>query len=152
MDQRVGVIRTAQVRWLMQCTEILIFMEARYFYGAHCPVSQAYLNRCVKRLNLFFNARMQLTEGELHKFAIISSRNLVASGGYSEEDLEEREQELRNTLDEQFGQNMMMMKESMSTQYEETQNSLKKKLEEEQRKVTFCTQYLVTGSCLPYYW
>ena len=59
----------------------------------------------------------------------------TVSGGYSEEELEEKQQELRNTLDEQFGQNMMVIKESVSKQYEDAQNSLKKELETAKQQV-----------------
>ena len=61
----------------------------------------------------------------------------TVSGGYSEEELEEKQQELRNTLDEQFGQNMMVIKESMSKQYEDAQNSLKKELETAKQQVRY---------------
>ena len=59
----------------------------------------------------------------------------AASGGYSEEELEEKQQELRNMLDEQFGQNMMVMKESMSKQHEETQKTLKQELDSAKQQV-----------------
>ena len=59
----------------------------------------------------------------------------TVSGWYSEEELEEKQQELRNTLDEQFGQNMMVIKESVSKQYEDAQNSLKKELETAKQQV-----------------
>lgn len=65
----------------------------------------------------------------------------AASGGYSEEELEEKQQELRNTLDEQFGQNMMVIKDSMSQQYEEVQNSLRKELETAKQQVPWAVLY-----------
>lgn len=60
---------------------------------------------------------------------------LTASGGYSEEELEEKQQELRNMLDEQFGQNMMQMKQSMSQQYSETQKTLQQQLDTAKQQV-----------------
>lgn len=75
--------------------------------------------------------------------------HVAVSGGYSEEEVEERQQVLRNTLDEQFGQNMMAMKESMSQQYEQTQGSLRKELDTARQQVSCfpcqrlrCTQLL----------
>lgn len=59
----------------------------------------------------------------------------AASGGYSEEELEEKQQELRNTLDEQFGQNMMAIKDGISKQYEASQASLKQELETAREQV-----------------
>lgn len=53
----------------------------------------------------------------------------AASAGYSEEEFEEKQQELRNQLDEQFGQNMMAIKESMSKQYQDSMKDMEKKLE-----------------------
>jgi len=43
--------------------------------------------------------------------------------------MEERQQGLRNELDEQFGQNMMAMKESLNEQFHDTQRKLESELE-----------------------
>ena len=49
--------------------------------------------------------------------------------------MEERQQELRNELDEQYGQNMMAIKESMSQQYEDSMKNLKKDLADAKQQV-----------------
>lgn len=60
---------------------------------------------------------------------------VTASGGFSEEEVEEKKQELRNELDEQYGQSMMAIKESMSAQYEESMKVLKKDLDTAKQQV-----------------
>jgi len=74
---------------------------------------------------------------------------VVASGAFSEEEVEEKQQALRDMLDEQFGQNMMAMKESMSRSHEENQNALKKELQlaREQVMVLYFT-WMLKFTCI----